>query len=251
MSLLSEEVASRRPLIGCTTYRKQVGQLEIVGLNSPYTKAIMQAGGIPVLIPLCLDESAARQIFERVDGLLLPGGSDIDFTFYSREQEVPLRGVDRERDQLELALAKTAVHEEKPILAICRGHQVLNVALGGTLWQDVYTQLPGAMKHDYASPFPRGHLAHSVMLSPGTLLAHLLEGPTLPVNSIHHQGVRDLAPGLIASAWAEDGLIEGIELPGHPFAVGVQWHPEGLYQENPVMLTLFKGLVHSAVNGRV
>ena len=250
MSSSPKSNAGKRPLIGCTTYRKQVGQLEVVGVNAPYTQAIIAAGGIPVLIPLCLDETAWRQIFDQVDGLLLPGGGDIDYRRYSREQQAELRGIDQERDRLELALTKTAVSEQKPFLAICRGHQVFNVAMGGTLWQDVQTQMSGAAKHDFRSPYPRNHIAHTVEIVAGSKISHYLTSGTIAVNSIHHQGVRDLAPGLVVTARAEDDLIEGIELPEHPFAVGVQWHPEGMFRDDPLMLSLFKGLVEVAANGR-
>ena len=246
MSSLSK---SKRPLIGCTTYRKQVNQLEVIGLNAPYIGAITAAGGIPILIPLSLDDDAWRAVFDRVDGLLLPGGGDIDFRRYSNEQQAELRAIDQDRDRLELALTQTAVAEQKPFLAICRGHQVLNVAMGGTLWQDIYSQMPNAVMHDFSRSYPRHHIGHTVTVTAGSKLAHLLPDRTIPVNSIHHQGVYELAPGLAVSARSEDGLIEGLELPDHPFAIGVQWHPEGMYQHYPMMLSLFKGLVAAAANG--
>jgi putative glutamine amidotransferase len=246
MTSLRPSPNGKRPLIGCTTYRKRVDQLEIVGVNAPYTQAIVAAGGIPVLIPLCLDEAAWRQIFDQVDGLLLPGGGDIDFRRYSAEQQAALRGIDQDRDELELAITKTAVAEQKPFLAICRGHQVFNVALGGTLWQDVQSQMPGAIMHDFSEPYPRNHIAHTVSIEPDSMIAHLLGGRSAVVNSIHHQGLRDLAPGLVATARSEDGLIEGIEALNHPFAVGIQWHPEAIYENNKAMLTLFEGLVDAA-----
>ncbi len=246
MTPLNPSPNGKRPLIGCTTYRKQVDQLDIVGVNAPYTQAIIAAGGIPILIPLCLEETAWRQIFDRIDGLLLPGGGDIDFRRYSAEQQAQLRRVDQERDELELAITKTAVSEQKPFLAICRGHQVFNVAMGGTLWQDVQSQMPGAAMHDFSRPYPRNHIAHSVNIEPNSTIAHLLPKRSVLVNSIHHQGVRDLAPGLVVTARAEDGLIEGIEAPNHPFAVGVQWHPEAIYEDDRTMLALFEGLVDAA-----
>ncbi len=249
MTSLHSSPGGRRPLIGCTTYRKQVGQLNVVGVNAPYTQAIIAAGGIPVLVPLCLDEAAWRQVFDRVDGLLLPGGGDIDYWRYSKELQAELRGIDQERDELELALTQTAVTEQKPFLAICRGHQVFNVAMGGTLWQDVQSQMPGADKHDFRTPYPRNHIAHQVEIEPDSKIAHYWPGRSAAVNSIHHQGVRDLAPGLVVTARSEDGLIEGIEAPDHPFAIGVQWHPEAMYQDDRAMLALFEGLVNVSANG--
>lgn len=247
MSSFSKTTLPKRPIIGCTTYRKEIGQLSVVGINSAYTEAVLAAGGIPILIPLGLDEQGRREVFERIDGLLLPGGGDLDYNYYSSEQECALRGIDLERDELEIAMTKAAVVEYKPFLAICRGHQVMNVALGGTLWQDVKSQMPGAIRHDFRSPHPRNYLAHRVEISPGSKLAQYLPGSSIQVNSIHHQGIKELAPGLEVSARADDGLIEGIELPDHPFAVGVQWHPEGMVTDDPSMLQLFKGLVDTAV----
>lgn len=241
---------SKRPFIGCTTYRKQVGQLEVIGVNASYTEAIKAAGGIPLLIPLGLHETDWQAIFDRVDGLLLPGGGDIDFRYYSEEQQAALRGIDDDRDRLEMALLKTAVAKQKPFLAICRGHQVLNVALGGTLWQDVQSQMPHAAMHDFSAPYPRHHIGHCVTVETRSKLAQCLPERTVPVNSIHHQGIHDLASGLVVSARADDGLIEGVEIPDHPFAVGVQWHPEGMYRHYPVMLSLFEGLVKAAANGK-
>ncbi|MCP4423145.1 MAG: gamma-glutamyl-gamma-aminobutyrate hydrolase family protein [Chloroflexi bacterium] len=246
---LKRQKQLKRPLIGCATYRKRVDQLDIVGINEPYTQAVIAAGGIPVLIPLCLDADDWRRIYDQVDGLLLPGGGDIEHWRYSEELQAELRGIDPDRDELELALARTAVAEQKPLLAICRGHQVLNVALGGALWQDVSSQMSGAVNHDFRTPYPRNHIAHMVEVAVDSKLARYLPGRTAMVNSIHHQGVRDLASGLVATAWAEDGLIEGIEAPDCPFAIGVQWHPEGLYEDDSSMLALFEGLVNAAANG--
>ena len=143
-------------------------------------------------------------------------------------------------------LAREAMIQDKPLLAICRGHQVLNVALGGTLYEDVTAWMPGAIKHDYFELFPRNHTAHAVAIEPDSKLAAALGRREAQVNSLHHQGIRDLAPGLVAVAHAPDGLIESVEGVDHPFALGVQWHPENLVHDDPVMLSLFRGLVDAA-----
>lgn len=244
--------SSKRPLIGCTTYRKTVGDnppMPVMGLASAYTEAIQAAGGIPVLIPLGLDEAGLEAILAQVDGILLPGGGDINPSLYNGDKRhATLRDIDDDRDRVEMWLARTAVTRNIPLLAICRGHQIFNVALGGTLWQDVASQNTIAIKHDFFRQLPRHHLAHDVSLTTGSCLAQCLQMETVPVNSLHHQGIRDLAPGLTATAVAPDGLVEGIEAAGHPFAVGVQWHPENLTIVAPVMMGLFRGLVEAASN---
>jgi putative glutamine amidotransferase len=148
---------------------------------------------------------------------------------------------------VEMALAREAVTGGKPLLAICRGHQLLNVALGGTLWEDIETRMPGARRHNYYQSHPRDMLAHNVTVAPGSLLSRQLGCDSIAVNSLHHQGVRKLAPGLRAVARAEDGLVEASEVIDHPFALSVQWHPENLLTVEPRMRRLFEGLVEAAL----
>jgi putative glutamine amidotransferase len=242
----------RKPLIGCTTYRKLADQsppIELLGLMPSYTEAVTAAGGLPVLIPLGLSEADLWAIFERVDGLLLPGGGDIAPGVYEGQMDPTIWGVDEDRDRVELLLARRAVAVHKPVFAICRGHQIFNVALGGTLWSDIQTQLPDALKHDYYNIRPRNELIHDVTIQPDSLLANSLGTTKTMVNSLHHQGIRQLAPELTAVATAPDGLIEAVELRGHPFALGVQWHPENLVADDPQMLDLFRAFMQAATPG--
>ncbi len=245
-------MSSPKPLIGCTTYWKEIPQnppLEIIGLMPSYIEAVKAAGGIPVLIPLTLSDEDLLAVFARVDGLILPGGGDVDPTIYQEKGTGLSKRINPHRDRGEMLLTRTAVSQNKPLLAICRGIQVMNVALGGTLWEDLDTQRFDGLHHDFHGRHPRTHLAHSVRIDPNSHLAQSL-GTTQPdVNSLHHQGVRDVAPEAIVSATAPDGLVEGIEVPGHPFAIGIQWHPENLVFNDPHMLALFEGLV--AVSGRL
>ncbi len=236
-------VTTQKPLIGCTTYRMEA-EFTVFALRPAYVQAIQAAGGVPVLIPLGLSEEDLRVIFARVDGLLIPGGGDIEPAQYRGQNEHDLvHGVDRDRDWIEARLVRWAVAEEKPMLAICRGHQMFNVALGGSLWQDVYTQIPTAIAHDFVDTHPRQHLAHTVMVQSGSRLAAQMRTLTAQVNSLHHQGIRTLAAELTAVAHAPDGLIEAVEIPDHPYAIGVQWHPEDLAPVDPAMAALFQGLV--------
>ncbi|MEW5987978.1 MAG: gamma-glutamyl-gamma-aminobutyrate hydrolase family protein [Chloroflexota bacterium] len=240
---------NRRPLIGCTTYRKTAGQdppIELYGLMPRYIEAIVAAGGLPLLIPLGLEEGELADVFERVDGLLFPGGGDVEPEHYRGQLHPTMWGMDGDRDRVEFYLARLAMQHEKPLLAICRGIQMFNVALGGTLWQDVPSQLAGAIRHNYFETHPRSYLAHEVSLQPGSLTAAHLGQTTTWVNSLHHQGVRDLAPILRGVGTAPDGLIEAVEAPTHRFALGVQWHPEWLYDGDKAMFSLFRGLVEAA-----
>ena len=244
---------SNKPLIGCTTYRKVVDQdppLDIIGLMPSYIEAIIAAGGIPVMIPLGLSTEIIHALIERVDGILLPGGGDIDPTEYDPNSKghEKIYGLDKDRDRVELLVVQTAVSSKKPIFAICRGHQVMNVALGGTLWEDIASDMPNAMPHDNYRKKPRNYLAHSVTIKPDSCLAALIGDTETAVNSLHHQGIRDLAPDLLATATSADGLVEAAEVPGHPFALSVQWHPENLIHDVPHMLKLFKGLVSASAN---
>jgi putative glutamine amidotransferase len=237
------------PLIGCTTYRKEIPQKQpvaIYGIMPSYTEAIVAAGGIPLLIPLGLSEEDLLLVFDKIDGLLLPGGGDVEPEFYHGRSHATLWGVDPERDRTELFLSRTAVQRGKPILAICRGIQVLNVALGGTLWADIGSQVSDSVQHDSSNGTPRNRLAHMVNIHPETRLASVIGKTKCWVNSVHHQAIRDLAPELMVTALAPDDIIEGAEIPGHPFAVAVQWHPENLIADDPSMLALFRGLVVAA-----
>ena len=245
--------STHRPLIGLTTYRKTAAQstpIALYALMPSYVEAVTAAGGVPVLIPLGLDEAALRTLLARLDGLLLTGGGDIAGEHYHSTHPDFIFDVDPDRDRVELFLAREAVAADVPLLAICRGHQILNVALGGTLYEDVLRLSPSAIKHDYWGEYPRNLLSHEVTVCADTLLGHRLGQTTVRVNSLHHQGVRDLAPGLVASAHAPDGLIEGLEVPDRRYALGVQWHPENLIYDAPPMLSLFQGLVEAAADGR-
>ena len=153
--------------------------------------------------------------------------------------------IDRDRDRLEIDLVRKAVDAGKPFLGICRGLQVINIALGGTLYEDILVQRPPALQHQSAPDQPRSSLAHPVEVTPGTHLEAILKEHSVPVNSFHHQSIRTPAADLQVSALAPDNVIEGIELPGHPFGVAVQWHPEWL-TENPEMLALFQAFATAA-----
>lgn len=243
-----------RPIIGLTTCRKTFPQsipMPVQALTPAYINAVAAAGGAPLLIPLGLDEEILDALLDLLDGLVLTGGGDISGECYQSEHPDLILDVDDDRDRTELFLARQSLARNKPLLGICRGHQLLNVALGGTLYEDVLKLMPGAVQHEYYNIKPREYLAHTVEVAADSQLSATIGQREAHVNSLHHQGIRDLAPGLKAVAHAPDGLIEGIEVPHSPFAIGVQWHPENLYQSDPAMLALFRGLVDAAEHSRL
>lgn len=213
------------PIIGITARHADTKErLPAVQILRAYVMAIVDAGGAPILIPPDLPEDGWRVLLDRLDGVLFSGGADIGLEHFNGEPH-PTVDVEPVRDALELPLLRAAVDADKPLLGICRGFQVMNVALGGTLYTHILDQLPNALQHDWGGK-PRDTLAHSIRVEEGTRLADILGAPLLDVNSLHHQGIKDLAPGLKPTAYAPDGLIEGIELPDRKFAMAVQWHPE-------------------------
>jgi putative glutamine amidotransferase len=213
-----------RPLIGIT------GQLEAAHWGSwvreavlspvTYTRAVERAGGTPVVLPPVPAGSVAKLV-ESLDGLVLSGGTDVNPALYDAAPHEKTDPPDRRRDRFELSLARAAIEAQLPVLAICRGMHVLNVARGGTLIQ----HLPDAVGHDGHAPDPVKMTPHDIQLSAGSQLGKLL-GTRIRVSALHHQAIQRAGSGLMAVAWAEDQVIEAVELQGHRFAVGVQWHPE-------------------------
>jgi len=216
------------PLIGLTTRNSIDPKYGFPLISSPktYAQALLRAGAIPVLVPVNLPPALNTELLERLDGLLFTGGGDIDTAYFQGEAHPEIYGIDLERDEHELSLAKYAASQQIPFLGICRGFQVINVALGGTLYTHIYDQLPGALQHSCFPDFPPHHPAHPIQIQPNSLLSNLFGGTHAEVNSLHHQGAQTLAPGLEPLATAPDGLVEAFQLPSHPFGLAVQWHPE-------------------------
>jgi putative glutamine amidotransferase len=234
-----------RPLIGVTTSVSIAASPERVYVNSAYLRAVQVAGGVPVLLPPSLDAGARRQLFASLHGLLLTGGGDIDPARFGEPPHPTVYDVAPARDALEIEVTRAALDDGRPILAVCRGLQLLNVALGGTLHQDVASEPGVPIRHSQGEP--RDQASHKVKVMPASRLAEVLGAEEVDVNSMHHQAVKDLGRGLIPVAWAPDEIVEGLELcDRNHFVLGVQWHPEELADHSEPARRLFAALVHAA-----
>jgi putative glutamine amidotransferase len=241
---------SQRPIIGIT----MMSDHDAAGLHAPRfsnnqsdSKAIMAAGGIPLLIPQVEDAESLRALYDCLDGVLLPGGVDIDPRFFHEDQHPETDMPDDGLDFVETTMLPWALEDDLPILGICRGHQVLNVVMGGTLWQDIPAQYATVFDHreSYKRKI-RDYLAHDVRISPESRLRQLVGADRVWVNTSHHQAVKDVAPGLRATAWAPDDLCEGLEGPEYSFVLTVQWHPEEMVRKHEWARRLFGALVSAA-----
>jgi putative glutamine amidotransferase len=213
---------------------------------SDYMESVRRAGGEP--IEVAAGGESPESILARVDGIMLTGGGDVDPTLYGEAPHVTFVAAETDRDAFEIALSRAAIAADIPFLAICRGMQLLNVAAGGTLIQDIPSEVPGALEH--AVPEPRAHVAHEVWVSKDSQLSKLLadhmeDGETCHVNSRHHQSVAKVAPGFVVTATSPDGVIEAMEKPGAAFCIGVQWHPENFWRTGEFR-SLFEGFVQAA-----
>ena len=234
-----------RPLIGVTTSISVNAYPERAFVNSSYIRAVQNAGGIPVLLPPPLVGEARDELWHRLHGLLLTGGADIDPARFGELPHATVYDVSESRDDLEFTVVDSALGAGMPVFAICRGIQVLNVALGGTLIQDVPSEIGPQITHSQAEP--RHEATHRVTVSGETKLAEVLGAHDLSVNSFHHQAIKKLGRGLRDVAWADDGVIEAVEMPdARSLVLGVQWHPEDLVDHDPPAAKLFRALVVAA-----
>lgn len=232
-----------RPAIGITiSYDQKRPGFHL--LREDYVRSVEKAGGLPFVLAPGRPEDAP-ELLERLGGLLLTGGGDIDPSLFGEQRHPSVTSIVRERDDFEIALAQGALRRDLPLLAICRGQQVLNVAAGGTLVQDIPSQVAGGVSHDPERE--RWETTHDVQIVPGTRLRAILGRDTVAVNSFHHQSVKDVGRGLVVSARSpEDAVVEALEAPDRRFAVGVQWHPESFWNQRDNFSSLFEALVEAA-----
>jgi putative glutamine amidotransferase len=236
-----------KPLIGITTQRWSSSitrpNQRVQGELHGYIDAVLAVGGLPVMIPLSVQGADLAELYSYLAGVVLPGGGDIEPGLYAAPKHPTTSGIDLDRDQAEVWLARQALADDKPLLGICRGLQILNVAAGGDLVQDLPSEVPSADAHYFRYPdYPLDYPAHAVQVEEDSLLARVVGTPIVEVNSRHHQALHHVAPSLAVAGRAPDGVIEAVESPHHPFALAVQWHPENLLAQ-PAMRALFERFV--------
>lgn len=239
-----------RPKIGITSWHYQDDDERWEAILDGYPRAVLAAGGLPLILPIPhVEPDLVEGYLEAIDGLILTGGADIHPSFYSQTVLEQCGEIDEERDRFEVQLVHAARSRDLPLLGICRGLQVLNVALGGSLYQDLSYRKETDPTHQ--SPRERrGEPVHQVAIAESSRLAGILGIRELRVTSTHHQIIRDLAPGLTVNAVAPDGVVEGVEGAGR-FLLAVHWHPERMFTHQPEQLALFRAFVEAAEKNRV
>lgn len=236
---------SKKPLIGITPSLEEGEDLQNIQLSSLYSQALAAAGGLPLILYPFQEKGLIEEVLTRIDGLLLSGGVDPDPLLFQEEPLPQMGRIDPYRDFFELEAVKGIFHLKKPCLGICRGCQIMNIALGGTIVQDISSEKErDPLKH--AQKAPRWYPTHSVKLQRGSILREIYPTSTITVNSFHHQAVKEPAPLFQATAFAPDGTIEAIEYTEDPFIVGVQWHPENMWQKDKGTRELFRYFVDQA-----
>ena len=242
----------RKPIIGLagnniTMKSGSIREIERVYVNEDYVRAVEKAGGIPIILPIVHDEAGIRKQAGLCSGIIMTGGQDLHPKCYGEEARQGLGNVNLAVDEYQMKLLKAALAEEMPVLAICRGHQVLNAVCGGTIYQDLAEMPAPALKHVQDSK--RYEVAHKIDIHADSILWSML-GDSAWVNSYHHQCVKKVGEGLRVTARSSDGSIEGLELADREFVVGVQWHPEMMASNADEMLCLFRRLIDVAAKER-
>ena len=229
------------PIIGITSgydYSKKM-----LFVKNGYYEGIINAGGLPLALPFSENEEVLLKIINTCDGFLISGGPDIDARLFGEENKIFNQEISPCRDMLEVYVIKKAIHMNKPLLGICRGIQVMNVAMGGTIYQDIYSQIKGKDLIKHSQTAPKWYPTHNVFTEKDSKLRGIFANEIIEVNSFHHQEVKELALCFSITATSSDGIIEGIEHKSHKFAVGVQWHPELMWNKSKEALRLFEELV--------
>ncbi|MCS1350555.1 gamma-glutamyl-gamma-aminobutyrate hydrolase family protein [Mechercharimyces sp. CAU 1602] len=229
-----------RPLIGVTASLREE---TFLALHRDNVDAILRAGGMPLALPYTVEAELIEEMVYHMDGLYLTGGGDIDPSFFHEEPLPGLREIIWERDQMEVLLIRRMMELDKPIFAVCRGCQMLNIAQGGDMYQDITSQCNFVLQHEQEAA--RHHCSHSIEIEEDSRLFRIYQKKEARVNSFHHQALRQLAPCFIGSAHSKDGLIEAIESKEHSFVLGVQWHPENCSNDEGTQ-KLYRAFIRAA-----
>ena len=244
-------IETAKPLIGLTCFStsspdwaQNAPWLYMDAVFRDYPRGVEFAGGIPVLIPVLKHPEMTTAVLGRIDGLVLTGGRDICPRFFGEEPRVGIREMNYDRDAMELELTRGAEKLGIPILGICRGIQLICVAFGGTMYQDIYSQMSGCLDHNQKAS--KRTNTHTVKVIEGSRLYEIVKSEVVWVNSNHHQAIKDMPQGFVTSATASDGIVEAIERPDNPFLVGIQWHAEGTWVYDEASRKIFTALVESA-----
>lgn len=233
-----------KPIIGLTA-RYDVKEDTLV-VNTGYYRAILRVGGIPFIIPITTDVTENKEIMQNIDGVILTGGEDVDPKYFNETPIKEMGSISPYRDIQEMCIAKIALTNNIPILGICRGIQVLNIAAQGSIYQDIYSQIPNANLIKHSQNAPKWYATHEVRIEENTKLHQIINKRTIRVNSFHHQAVKDVCEEFTIAAKSEDGIIEAIEHKNNDFAIGIQWHPEVMWEKDNEYLKVFKSFVSSA-----
>ena len=236
-----------RPLIGIPCHaliRTETGR-PIYANNRSYVHAVESGGGIPILVPMINDLSILTALLSRLDGLLLPGGIDLHPSRYGEEVHPLTEEADHELDEFEITLASWAFQQDIPVLGVCRGMQLINIVLGGTLFQDIDDQYPNSIAHSHRD-WPRTHLAHHIIIEPDSRMETILGTREVKVNSLHHQAIKDPGKGVCITGRAPDGIPELLEVTGYRFVMAAQSHPEEIYSIEPAFKRLFAAFVQAS-----
>src|SRR3990170_4389371 len=238
-TMLQDTGKNMKPIIGINCDYKDEGKQPYSFTNREYSKAIIAAGGIPFLLPIIKDKNDVKLLLKKIDGLLLTGGNDVPPRRYGEERHERTVCVHPDKDISDITLVGTAIQMKKPILAICYGTQLVNVALGGSLIQDISSEVKTPIIHKDSK---NERYTHAVTIEKNSLLYQIIGADRIEANSTHHQAIKRLGNGLKDTAHTEDGIIEAVEWKGYPFLMGVQWHPERM-ADSLRHLALFKGLM--------
>lgn len=235
-----------RPVIGipCQADFRAGTKRPIYGNNRTYVHAVESAGGLPILIPMLTDLRKVEDLLPRLDGILFSGGIDIQPSLYGEKKQVETDEFDPQLDEFEMAVANWALREDIPVLGVCRGMQLLNVVLGGTLYQDIASQYSDSLEHRRRD-LPRTALSHTVTIEAGSIMEKVLGTRQVPINSLHHQAVRKPGEGVRISGRAEDGIPEMLEVSDRRFLLAIQGHPEEIYNQVPAFSALFQAFVQA------